>query len=397
MASFWTGFAWMNHHRFSVLTIRHYIAKIAHWSRYLEHQGFLETDRLNATTINDFLENHLSVCLNKHGHPQRKDLVSFSIHRFLSYLEEIDCPLLPPQEVMPHQELVDGYIRWLRDDQDLSVGTLNLRRNYLTRFIDAELSNQKDLKSLSGVQVESLFLNYARGRGPSARRSMQATLRTFFRFCLAEGHLSQDLSLFIPTLRTYRLSRVPRGLGPSDGEKLIQSIKTKSKAGIRDRAMILMLHTYGVRGVHVRCLRLEDIDWRKELICFRPAKKGKEVRLPLTPRVAESLLRYLEQARPDSQSPVIFLTAHAPYRPLEHYNLTQIIRDHSLKAGLDIPSRGSHIFRHGFATRTLAQGESLKTIADLLGHRHLSTTFQYTKVDFQALDRVALPWPEVLS
>ncbi|MFQ5923811.1 MAG: tyrosine-type recombinase/integrase, partial [Anaerolineales bacterium] len=62
--------------------------------------------------------------------------------------------------------------------------------------------------------------------------------------------------------------------------------------------------------------------------------------------------------------------------------------------GIDIPSKGSHAFRHGFATRMVAKGHSLKAIADVLGHRHLSTTFIYTKVDFHALKEVALEWPE---
>ena len=53
-----------------------------------------------------------------------------------------------------------------------------------------------------------------------------------------------------------------------------------------------------------------------------------------------------------------------------------------------------HVFRHGFATRMLEQGHSLKAIADVLGHRHLQTTFIYTKVDFNVLKQVALEWPE---
>lgn len=59
-----------------------------------------------------------------------------------------------------------------------------------------------------------------------------------------------------------------------------------------------------------------------------------------------------------------------------------------------LPTRGAHAFRHGFATRMLAEGHSLKAVADVLGHRHLSTTFQYTKVDFPSLQTVALDWPQ---
>ena len=66
-------------------------------------------------------------------------------------------------------------------------------------------------------------------------------------------------------------------------------------------------------------------------------------------------------------------------------------------AGIDVVSKGAHAFRHGFASRKVEEGYSLKAVADVLGHRHLSTTFIYTKVDFNALKQVALDWPEEVN
>ena len=67
---------------------------------------------------------------------------------------------------------------------------------------------------------------------------------------------------------------------------------------------------------------------------------------------------------------------------------------HIRKAGIEVSKRGVHAFRHGFASRMVNKGHSLKAVADVLGHRHLSMTFIYTKVDFNALKQVALDWPE---
>jgi site-specific recombinase XerD len=77
--------------------------------------------------------------------------------------------------------------------------------------------------------------------------------------------------------------------------------------------------------------------------------------------------------------------------------LSNRIAYHLRAANINIASPGTHLFRHGFATRMLAQGHSLKAIADVLGHRHLGSTFVYTKVDFQHLKQVALPWPAEAS
>ena len=150
-----------------------------------------------------------------------------------------------------------------------------------------------------------------------------------------------------------------------------------------------------MRGVQVRTLELQDIQWQKNQILFKASKNGKDSLLPLIMPVGESLLDYLQNSRPNSLYPQVFLTCCAPYRPLHSASsLTAIIQTYINKAGIDIPVKGSHAFRHGFATRMLQQNHSLKEIADVLGHRDLSTTFIYTKVDFNTLNQVGLPWPE---
>ena len=111
--------------------------------------------------------------------------------------------------------------------------------------------------------------------------------------------------------------------------------------------------------------------------------------------MGEGLLDYLQNSRPPYSYPHVFLTCRAPYHPLAHSTaLSAIVERHIRTVGLELPRKGAHAFRHGFATRMLHQGHSLKAIADVLGHRHLSTTFIYTKVDFNALQQVGLAWPQ---
>jgi integrase len=100
-----------------------------------------------------------------------------------------------------------------------------------------------------------------------------------------------------------------------------------------------------------------------------------------TEAVGESLLTYLEKARPAVSCPKVFLTVKAPYGPLSGGALFNIVESRFKGTGIDVPSFGPHMLRHTFASRMLAQNESLKS-ADMLGHRCLDTTFQYTKIDF---------------
>ena len=124
-------------------------------------------------------------------------------------------------------------------------------------------------------------------------------------------------------------------------------------------------------------------------------KCGKNVRVPLTPDVGESILDYLRKGRQNSAYPEVFLTAQAPFKPITNpSNLSNMIARLAFTAGIKSSRVGTHHFRHAFATRMLDRKQSLKSIADLLGHRRIQTSFIYTKVDFQSLNQVALEWPE---
>jgi site-specific recombinase XerD len=246
--------------------------------------------------------------------------------------------------------------------------------------------------------VEQFIIDFAQHAGQAARRSMQSALRTFLRFALHAGLIQERLYLAVPTLRTYKLSTVPRGLSEAQADQVLASVNREYPAGKRDYAILQLLRSYGVRGGQVRALRMRDIHWAQDRILFRACKHGKDSVLPLTAEVGASLLDYLQNARPPGVWPEIFLTCCPPYHPLPtSATLSRIVHRHIQAAGLELPSQGAHAFRHGFATRMVAKGHSLKAVADVLGHRRLSTTFLYTKVDFVALQQVALDWPQEVN
>jgi site-specific recombinase XerD len=322
--------------------------------------------------------------------------VRHSINRFTAFLDlkEIFDPLA---QAPIYQALLDDYLQWLRHYHHATDGTLEVRAHSITRFLQwlGPEANSQGLSCLTPEMVETFFISHSQTMGRAERRSMQSAVRTFLRFCSHQGSCHPSLDRAVPVLRTYKLSTVPRGLTAEQAQKVIDVVDVSTKSGRRDYAILQLLYTYGVRGGQVRALRLEDIRWNDNQILFMAAKNGKDSLLPLTLEVGQSLLDYLENARPRCSYPQVFLTCRAPYHPLAHSSsLSSIIYRHFQAAGIDMPSKGAHAFRHGFATRMVGKGHSLKEMADVLGHRHLSTTFIYTKVDFNALKHVALDWPE---
>jgi len=390
---------WLLEHGFSRSTIRKHLFNVSHLNEYLSGPSSGVLESVSSTDVEGFFKAYSLQYQKTRAREKHLRRVSYSVHRFLHYLRESGLlDLLPHQEI--YQPLLDAYLTWMRRYQHASEGTLEVRSHSIAQFLQwlGPEATPEGLLRLTAERIEDFFISYAQGMGRSARRSMQSALRTFLRFCLHQGYIDRPLDLAVPTLRTYKLATVPRGLSDSEAQQILCSISRMSHVGRRDYAIVQLLYTYGVRGGQVRGLQLEDIDWAQDQILFKGSKHGKDSRLPLTAEVGESLLDYLQNSRPPSSSPQVFLTCRAPYHPLPHSSsLSAIVERHIRAAGIELPSKGAHAFRHCFATRMLQQGHSLKAIADVLGHRHLSTTFIYTKVDFNALKHVALEWPQEVS
>ena len=387
---------WLLEHGFTRYTVRTHLSNVSHLNEHLGARNGAGWRTLSPQAVNGFLRGYPLQARNRGPLGQHLSRVQFSVSRFIEYLSS--SGLFEPSTKTPiYQPLRDAYLQWMRIHQHAAAGTIELRSHSISQFLEwlGPKATPQGCLELTAETVERFFLPYAQKMGRSARRSMQAALRTFLRFCLYQGYLQRPLDHAVPTWRTYKLATVPRGLTDEQALKLLQGIDRNRNAGRRDYAICQLLYTYGVRGGQVRALRYEDIDWAHNQILFRASKHGKDSLLPLTVEVGDSLVDYLKNARPRSPDPHVFLTSRAPYHALVHSNsLSAVVERHLRKAGIEVTSKGAHAFRHGFATRMLQEGHSLKAVADVLGHRHLGTTFIYTKVDFNSLRQVALPWPK---
>jgi site-specific recombinase XerD len=386
---------WLLGSGFKKTTVRTHLTNVSRLNAYLAMQKRREWPAISAEDLSKFSENYHSLACNRRFSKYHVRRVQWSINRFICYLrlqKLFEPPLNPPI----YQPLLDAYLEWMRDYRHAASGTLDIRSHCLGKFLQwlGPQATPEGLQRLTSETVEQFFLSYCRNKGRAGRRSMQSALRTFFRFCLYQDYIQQQLDLSVPTLRTYKLATVPRGLTDEEARKVLDGIARGGDAGQRDYAICQLLYTYGVRGGQVRALRLEDIDWTNDLILFKALKHGKDSLLPLTVEVGQSLLSYLQNARPLCRYQEVFLTARAPYQPLRNSStLAAIVDRHIRAAGIDSHAKGAYVFRHGFATRMLQEGHSLKKVADVLGHRHLATTFIYAKVDFNALKQVGLAWP----
>lgn len=140
-------------------------------------------------------------------------------------------------------------------------------------------------------------------------------------------------------------------------------------------------------------LTLDDINWYGSHLTVR-GKGRRRASLPLLSEVGAALADYLEHGRPRSDSRRLFVRSLAPHRGFASSSSISWIAASALtRAGLDVPRKGTHIFRHSLATQLLRAGASLTEIGHVLRHQDQDTTRIYAKVDIDALRALGLPWP----
>jgi len=287
-----------------------------------------------------------------------------------------------------------SFATWLERERALALSSITLRVASARVFVEALGGNGgvRTLRRLGVAEVEDFFVDYAEDHGVAARRSMQAAMRLLLRFATERRWVRPQVADAVPSMRSYRLSGVPRGLAR---EQVRAVITAAAKRSLRDYAIVLLFAVYGIRRGQVTGLGLDDIDWRRRTITFAAHKGGKTVQHRLAPAVATAISEYIRHGRPDSDERAVFLRERPPHLALGPSAVTWVVHHALEKAGVSCSPRGPHALRHAFATRLLHEGQSLKVIADLLGHRSLAEVSTYAKVDHPRLLEVAAPWPEV--
>lgn len=289
------------------------------------------------------------------------------------------------------------YADWLEQTRGLAMGTIRVRVCSASTFVDAVTSGSpgpapRALRRLTSRRVEAFFVDYVQGRSVAARRGMATAMRSFLQFAAERGWTGRELGEAVPSLTSYRLGRLPRRLDDEQLERLLTAAWIRSRCPLRDRAIVWLLATYGVRRFQVAALELSDIDWQERTIRFTAQKGGKRIQHVLTDPVAHALAEYLARERPAGDTGAVFLQYIRPHLPLGPEAITRLVSARANRCGL--PQTSPHVLRHAFATRLLRTGSSVKAIADCLGHRSLGAVSIYARVDVTRLVEVAVEWPE---
>lgn len=215
-----------------------------------------------------------------------------------------------------------------------------------------------------------------------------ATLRSFYKFLVKRGIVTSNPVTAVRTPKQEK--KLPKFLEFDQVKKLLETPPMDGWLGARDRAMLEVLYSTGIRVSELVALNMDDIDFLGEVVHIRG--KGKKERItPVSSSALQIIQHYLEYRNKRAQNntnfdpKVLFVNKHG--KRLSTRSVRRKMDKYLKMAGLD-PSISPHTLRHSFATHMLNNGADLRSVQELLGHQSLSTTQVYTHLTTKKLKDV---------
>jgi len=280
--------------------------------------------------------------------------------------------------------------------------TVRLYRDSLFFLYDFLRQKEESLYTITPKLLSEYITYLEEIQTANYRNRIIMITRTFFRYlCANKVLLDNREGVWIALMKIKNLNgnRLPSVYTEDEIEHLISTIDRASSQGKRDYAMILLAARYGLRISDIVGLRFLNIDWERDKLVIMQQKTEKLVTFPLTEEVGGALIDYIKNARPRIESPFVFITAKAPYKPVENNPLGHKITEYMRMAGIDASKRrtGPHALRHSLATNLLRKNVTLPVISEILGHSSTDSTKIYLRVNVDMLRQCALDVPFVPS
>lgn len=302
--------------------------------------------------------------------------------------------------ILPFEEVLNRYADHLKI-RNYSQSTMRNYRKSLEEFLSF-LCEEQGLTRLQDVTKEVLRAweakVYARtrlkGGSPlslSTKHHKITALKSLFGFLLKKGEIlynpASDLEL--PGLRRDKLRD---SLKEREIKKLIEAPSGRTPLGIRDRAILELFYSTGIRNSELRALEIEDVDFERQEIKILHAKGyfGERQRLlPVGKKALLYLEEYLRESRPkllkEPSLRVFFVTKSG--RALRVEDPRDIVFKYEKLSGLKRHAY-PHLFRHSFATHLLRHGADIRFVQEMLGHKSLDSTQVYTKIEISDLKKI---------
>jgi integrase/recombinase XerD len=279
------------------------------------------------------------------------------------------------------RDSVNRFLGTLEAGSEFSVNTVSAYRNDLSQFV-RHLEEDAGVASWTEVQPTHLttYILFMREReyASSTVARKTAAMKSFFAFLVRDGQLRADPAEELASPRVERY--VPKAMTEHQIQSLLRQpgLSTTTES-VRDRAMLHVLYSTGMRVSELVSLDLADLDIEQGIVCCT-GKQGRRRHVELSPEALAAVRCYLDEARPSiarsSDETALFLN-HRGSR-LTRQGFWLILKDYAKSAGIEDIT--PHTLRHSFAAHQITRGRDLGDVQRILGHVSISTTQVYQRI-----------------
>ena len=223
--------------------------------------------------------------------------------------------------------------------------------------------------------------------------SYLSTVRTFLRFLADGGYTDRDYSYVVPPYK--RPQPIPSVYSEDEIRQMELGVNRRIPVGKRDYAILLLATRLGLRLGDIRKLSFNKLDFQNDVIRLVQQKTDAPLELPMVPELKSALLDYIENGRPDVDSPVVFRLSYPPYSELTQTGIDACFKRVMHKAGIELGGRGCgpRALRSSLASSMVNDDIPYEVVRKTLGHTDPNAISHYARLDIEKLRFYALPVP----
>ena len=285
-----------------------------------------------------------------------------------------------------YQQELTAFIEFLRSEKQLSLHTQTNYQRDLQKFagccVKFSLSNLAEIRSQHIRQMVAQL--HRQGLGGKSLSRWLSAVRSFFEFAIRNEWAKINPADAIQAPKSAK--KLPKTLDVDQTAQFV-SVQGDSVLALRDRALLELIYSSGLRLAEVVGLNLHDIDMGEEMVTVL-GKGSKQRMLPIGAHAISALKEWLPQRKnllKDESEQAIFVSQRGTR--ITHRAVQLRMQQLSVKQGMDTPVH-PHMLRHSFASHMLESSSDLRLVQEMLGHANISTTQIYTHLDFQHLAKV---------
>ncbi len=289
----------------------------------------------------------------------------------------------------PIKKWLGSFLEYLRHTKGYSPETLRAYRSDLFQFVGFCNKNVSSLATIDRLTLRAYLAHLKKSSTPKSSTVTRklSSLKSFFKFLYQTSRIKVNPAIFLRSPKTEK--RLPCFLSEKEMTMLIDQPDISKLNGLRDRTVLEILYSTGMRINELVNIKLKDIDFSNGVA--RVLGKGRKERLvPLGSYALKAIENYLEARKKmgqfDGHNAWLFLNLRG--KKLTDRSIRRHLLGYARRAGLVNKHISPHTLRHSFATHLLDRGADLRSVQELLGHKNVVTTQIYTHVTARRLKEV---------